>query len=129
MDSLSAFAMGERDDFLLVTAKNWVASYFSEDAKPSEKTAALDGFCSGANWQMRLEKNIPSANLCDILNRLTADNEKLRKALEGLLTFDRVERPVFRSKPLGVQNSTARIFQDTLIAIEDAAAQALADTE
>ena len=50
---------------------------------------------------------------------------KIMAALDGLLTYDRVERPAFRSKPLGAPNSTVRIQQEKLIALEDAALAAL----
>lgn len=50
---------------------------------------------------------------------------RLEEALRGLLTYDRVERPAFRSMPMGAPNSTVRIAQDKLIALEDAALSAL----
>lgn len=49
----------------------------------------------------------------------------LVEALENLLTYDRVERPAFRAKPVGAPNSSERIKQDKLIALEDAARAAL----
>lgn len=42
-------------------------------------------------------------------------------ALDGLLTYDRVVRPAFRSKPMGAPGSQARIDTDKLIELEDAA--------
>ena len=56
---------------------------------------------------------------------LFATSHALLKALEDLLTYDRVERPAFRSKPMGAPGSTARIQQEKLIALEDAAHQAI----
>jgi hypothetical protein len=58
--------------------------------------------------------------------RLIASAPDLFAALQDLLTFDRVTRPAFRTMPVGAPNSTARIDQDKLIALEDAALAALA---
>lgn len=58
--------------------------------------------------------------------RLIAAAPALAKALDDLLTYDRVERPAFRAKPAGAPDSTARIREDKLIALEDAAFAALA---
>jgi hypothetical protein len=55
-----------------------------------------------------------------------SQRDALRQALENLLTYDRVMRPAFRSKPLGAPNSQVRIDEDKLIACEDAALSALA---
>jgi hypothetical protein len=52
-------------------------------------------------------------------------NADLLKALEDLLTYDRVVRPAFRSMPVGAPNSQARLDQDKLIAVEDAALAAI----
>ena len=60
------------------------------------------------------------------ITRLEALNTDLRNALEGLLTYDRVVRPAFRSMPVGAPHSTARLDQEKLIALEDAALAALA---
>ncbi|MBN9497828.1 MAG: hypothetical protein J0H39_13815 [Alphaproteobacteria bacterium] len=68
----------------------------------------------------------------DFLADCAAINEAVELLIEcervfgDLLTFDRVERPAFRSKPLGAPNSTVRIAQDKLIALEDAASATLA---
>jgi hypothetical protein len=58
--------------------------------------------------------------------RLIAAAPDLLAALEDLLTFDRVERPAFRSKPMGASGSEARIQQDKMVALEDAARAAIA---
>ena len=53
-------------------------------------------------------------------------NRELVAALEGLLTYDRVERPAFRAKPEGAPNSSIRIRQEKLIALEDQSIAVLA---
>ncbi len=58
--------------------------------------------------------------------RLEARVTDLTAALEGLLTYDRCVRPAFRTMPVGAPNSTARLDQYKLIALEDAALAALA---
>jgi hypothetical protein len=57
--------------------------------------------------------------------RLFAASTNLFRALDDLLTYGRVERATFRSKPIGAPGSTARIQQDKLIALEDAALAAI----
>ena len=56
---------------------------------------------------------------------LIAAAPDLLEALEGLLSYDRVVRPAFRSKPVGATGSMARIDQDTLIRLEDNARAAI----
>ena len=58
-------------------------------------------------------------------DRLREGNRELVAALNNLLTYDRVERPAFRAKPEGAPNSSVRIRQDKLIALEDQAIAAL----
>lgn len=61
--------------------------------------------------------------------RLIAAAPELLAALENLLTYDRVERPAFRAKPEGAPNSSVRIRQEKLIALEDQAAAVLAKSK
>ena len=58
--------------------------------------------------------------------RLREVNRDLVAALEDLLTYDRVERPAFRAKPEGAPNSSVRIRQEKLIALEDQSIAVLA---
>jgi hypothetical protein len=62
-------------------------------------------------------------------DRLLEVNKELLAALKDLLTFDLVERSALRSKPLGAPNSTMRIGQEKLIALEDRARAAIARAE
>ena len=59
-------------------------------------------------------------------NRLREVNRELVAALDDLLTYDRVERPAFRTWPEGAPHSTVRIRQEKLIELEDRATAALA---
>ena len=59
-------------------------------------------------------------NATRAISRLREVNRELVAALEGLLTYDLVERPAFRAKPEGAPNSSVRI------ALEDQAIAALA---
>lgn len=70
--------------------------------------------------------SMPRGVVSEANARLIAAAPDLLAALDALLTFDRVERPAFRHKPIGAPGSTARIEQDKLIAIEDAARAAIA---
>jgi hypothetical protein len=63
------------------------------------------------------------------IDTILSQRDALRQALEDLLTYDRVMRPAFRSKPLGAPNSQVRIDEDKLIACEDAALAALSLAE
>ncbi len=65
------------------------------------------------------------ASECVANARLIAAAPDLLEALEGLLSYDRVVRPAFRSKPVGATCSMARIDQDALIRLEDNARAAI----
>jgi hypothetical protein len=73
-----------------------------------------------------VQQDVLCAKVPELVQRTLRSHAALVGALENLLTFDRVERPAFRLKPEGAPGSDARIRQEKLIALEDAARAALA---
>lgn len=85
----------------------------------------LEGYQTGVHIASMPRGAQSEAYAAEICRRYNA-HANLLAALENLLTYDRVVRPAFRSKPVGAPNSSVRIDQDKLIALEDAALAAIA---